>query len=138
MESQLAARPTILAVDDSPDILAMISGLLKDRYRVKVVNSGEKALAVVASSPPDLILLDIMMPGLDGYEVCKRLKADPVTRDIPVIFITAKSENDDEIKGFELGAADYITKPISPSKLQARVKTHLLLKAAADILKNGR
>lgn len=133
---QLITRPTILAVDDSSDILALISGLLKDRYRVKVANSGEKALTVVASSPPDLILLDIMMPGLDGYEVCGRLKADRATRDIPVIFLTAKNESEDEIRGFELGAVDYITKPISPSKLLARVKTHLILKAAADFLRD--
>ena len=132
----MISRPTILTVDDSSDILAMISGLLKDRYRVKVANSGEKALTVISSSPPDLILLDIMMPGMGGYEVCERLKADPATRDIPIIFLTAKCESEDEIRGFELGAVDYITKPISPSKLLARVKTHLTLKAAADFLRD--
>jgi signal transduction histidine kinase len=129
-------RPTILAVDDSADVLAMISGLLNDRYKVKLANSGEKALDLVAATPPDLILLDIMMGGLDGYEVCERLKADPLSRDIPVIFLTAKIESEDEIRGFELGAVDYITKPISPSKLLARVKTHLTLKASADFLKD--
>jgi len=132
----LTMRPTILAVDDSPDILAMISGLLNGLYRVKVANNGEKALKIVDLSPPDLILLDIMMPGLDGYEVCAKLKSEPVTRDIPVIFLTAKSESEDETKGFELGAVDYITKPLSPSKLLARVKTHLTLKASADFLKD--
>jgi len=130
------ARLTILAVDDSSDILTIISGLLNDSYRVKLASSGEKALEIVALAPPDLILLDIMMPGLDGYEVCERLKRNSDTQDIPVIFLTAKNESDDEIKGFEIGAVDYITKPISPSKLLARVKTHLTLKAAADFLKD--
>jgi signal transduction histidine kinase len=114
----------------------MISGLLKDLYKVKLANSGEKALDLVAATPPDLILLDIMMAGLDGYEVCERLKADPLSCDIPVIFLTAKIESEDEIRGFEMGAVDYITKPISPSKLLARVKTHLTLKASADFLKD--
>ena len=109
------AKPTILVVDDTPDNLALMSSLLKDSYRVKLANHGEKALKIAASeSPPDLILLDIMMPDLDGYQVCERLKADPGTRDIPVIFLTAKTEVEDEQHGLALGAVDYITKPISP------------------------
>lgn len=136
MHTQHTLRQTILAIDDSSDILAMISGLLNDFYKVKLANSGIKALEIIASAPPDMILLDIMMAGLDGYEVCERLKANPETRDIPVIFLTSKSESEDEIKGFELGAVDYITKPISPSKLLARVKTHLILKAAADFMRD--
>ncbi|MCK9199602.1 MAG: two-component system response regulator [Gallionella sp.] len=130
-------KPTVLVVDDTPDNLSLMSGLLKDDYKVKVASNGEKALKIAASeNPPDLILLDIMMPGMDGYEVCTRLKADATTRDIPVIFLTAKAEIEDEKHGLELGAVDYITKPISPPIVLARVKTHLTLKASADFLRD--
>lgn len=129
-------KKTILVVDDTPDNLAFISGLLKDTFRVKVANNGEKGLAIAQSAnPPDLILLDIMMPGMDGYEVCRQLKADMRSREIPVIFLTAKSEIEDERKGLELGAADYITKPVSPPILMARVNTQLTLKASLDNLR---
>ncbi|MDQ7246112.1 response regulator [Dongia sedimenti] len=129
--------PTILAVDDTPVNLSLITGLLKSHYRVKVANSGEKALRIVHSDlPPDLVLLDVMMPDLDGIEVCKRLKSDPRTRHIPVIFLTAMSKSEDERVGLEAGAVDYITKPISPPILLARVKTHLQLKAGQDFLKD--
>lgn len=129
-------KPTILVVDDTPDNLALMSGLLKDDYVVKVANHGEKALRIAAAEhPPDLILLDIMMPGMDGYEVCRLLKADPRTADIPVIFLTAKSETGDETFGLSLGAVDYITKPISPPIVQARVKTHLSVKKMGDTLR---
>lgn len=129
--------PTILAVDDAPVNLSLITGLLKSHYRIKVANSGEKALRIVhADLPPDLVLLDVMMPDLDGIEVCRRLKADPRTRHIPVIFLTAMSKSDDERIGLEAGAVDYITKPISPPILLARVKTHLQLKAGQDFLKD--
>ena len=132
-----AAKPVILVVDDTPDNLALMSGLLRDTYRVKVATGGEKALAIAAGeAKPDLILLDIMMPGIDGYEVCRRLKADPSTRDIPVVFLTAKVEVEDEKRGLEMGAVDYITKPISPPIVLARVKTHLALKASADFLRD--
>jgi putative two-component system response regulator len=130
-------RPTLLVVDDTPDNLTLMSSLLKDDYKVKVANNGEKALKIAAGdSPPDLILLDIVMPEMDGYEVCQRLKAEPKTRDIPVIFLTARTLEDDEKHGLELGAVDYITKPISPSIVLARVKTHLSLKATADFLRD--
>ena len=129
-------KPLVLIVDDTPENLTLMNGLLKDLYRVKVVNNGERALKVAADSQPDLVLLDIMMPGMDGYEVCRRLKSNAETKDIPVIFLTAKTEIEDEQKGFDVGAVDYITKPISPPIVLARVKTHLTLKAAADFLRD--
>ncbi|MEI7841766.1 MAG: two-component system response regulator [Gallionellaceae bacterium] len=130
-------KATILVVDDTPANLSMMNALLKDDYVVKVANSGTRALQIAhADGPPDLILLDIMMPEMDGYEVCRQLKLDVQTRDIPVIFLTAKSEVDDEQHGLELGAVDYITKPISPPIVMARVRNHLALKAAADFLRD--
>ena len=134
---QLSPRPTILVVDDTPENLALMSALLKDHYKVKVANGGEKALRIAQSEPPpDLVLLDIMMPEMDGYQVLERLKSDARTRDVPVIFLTAKAEVDDETRGLELGAVDYITKPISPAIVLARVRTQLQVKQAADLLKN--
>jgi len=129
--------PTVLVVDDTPDNLAMMAELLGERYRVKVANSGERALkAMQAEVLPDLVLLDIMMPGMDGYEVCRRLQADPATRDIPIIFLTARADVADETLGLSLGAVDYITKPISPPIVLARLRTHLSLKVAADFLRD--
>ncbi|WP_334173906.1 two-component system response regulator [Pseudoxanthobacter sp.] len=128
-------RNTILLVDDTPDNLALLSGLLRGTYRVRVANSGARALQIVAAdAPPDLVLLDVMMPDMDGYEVCRRLKSDPATRDVPVIFITARSLPEDEERGFAAGAADYITKPISPPILMARVANHLALRSALACL----
>jgi putative two-component system response regulator len=133
----LKERATILVVDDTPDNLSLMSGLLKDEYKVKVASSGEKALKIAqAEVPPDLILLDIMMPEMDGYEVCRRLKADSNTKDIPIIFLTAKSEASDEKFGFTLGAVDYIIKPISPPVVMARVETHLGMKQVRDFLRD--
>jgi putative two-component system response regulator len=130
-------RQTILVVDDTLDNLTLMSGLLKDLYKVKIANSGEKALKFVQSdNPPDLILLDIMMPGLSGYDVCKILKDDPATRSIPIIFLTAMTATEDETKGLEMGAADFITKPINPPIVLARVAGQLQVKAAADFLKD--
>ncbi len=137
MSADLHAPPTVLVVDDVAENLTLMVGLLKPQYRVKVANHGARALELAAQSPaPDLILLDIMMPGMDGYEVCRRLKAEPATADIPVIFLTAKAEVDDETLGLSLGAVDYITKPISPPIVEARVRTHLRLKEAADFLRD--
>jgi DNA-binding response OmpR family regulator len=130
-------RKTILIVDDTPDNLSLLSSLLKSVYKTKIATNGQKALAIASSdNPPDLVLLDIMMPEIDGYEVCRRLKAGETTRDIPIIFLTAMSQAEDEQKGLEIGAVDYITKPINPSLLLARVNTHLRLKEANDFLKN--
>lgn len=128
---------TILAVDDTPENLRLVSALLKERYKVRVATSGAQALQLLQQGPlPDLILLDVMMPQMDGYTVCQRLKADAASRDIPVIFLTALSEVADEKRGFDLGAADYITKPISPPILQARVETQLQMKQARDFLRD--
>ncbi len=122
-------RPTILVVDDTPDNLTLISGLLKDIYKVKVANSGERALKIAGSdSPPDLVLLDIMMPEMDGYEVLQRMKADENSRDIPVVFLTAQSDVEDKVKGFDLGAVDYISKPFQAEEVIARVATHLTIR----------
>ncbi|MEK1908067.1 MAG: two-component system response regulator [Pseudomonas sp.] len=136
--SQNAFQPaTVLVVDDTPDNLMLMTELLKDRYRVKAANSGEKALRVLQGDPlPDLILLDIMMPGLSGHQVAQQLQQDPRTRDIPIIFLTALASMADEIQGLELGAVDYITKPISPPLVLARVETQLKIKAAADFLRD--
>lgn len=139
MQAQLhpPQTPTILVVDDSPDNLAIMSAMLKNDYRIKVANSGEKALRIARSDqPPDLILLDVMMPGMDGYQVCRHLKQDNLTSSIPVIFLTARTDVEDEQQGLELGAVDYISKPASPPIVAARVKTHLKLKAAADFLRD--
>jgi adenylate cyclase len=129
--TQTSDSKLVLIVDDTPTNVGVISGVLKGAYRTKVATNGEKAL-VLAAGPekPDLILLDVMMPGMDGYEVCRRLKANPVTRDIPVIFLTAKTDAIDEENGFEVGAVDYIHKPFSGPIVLARVKTQLALQAA--------
>ena len=134
----LTERATILVVDDTPDNLTLMSNLLKRDYKVKVADCGEKALQIAASeAAPDLILLDVMMPGMDGYEVCQRLKDDPQTRSIPVIFLSAKAGGEDERRGLELGAEDYITKPICAPIVMARVKNHLALKAMEDCLREN-
>jgi sigma-B regulation protein RsbU (phosphoserine phosphatase) len=127
-------KATVLAVDDTPENLDVVKGLLSDDYVVKAATSGGMALKIIEKQKPDLILLDIMMPGMDGYEVCRRLKENDETRDIPVIFLTAMEQTTDEAQGFELGAADYITKPVNPPILKARVRTHLALKQSMDEL----
>ena len=116
---------TILVVDDEPTNIDVISGILKKSYRTKVATSGAKALAIIEKSKPDLVLLDIMMPEMDGFEVCKRIKADKDTEEIPVIFVSAKTETVDITGGLKIGAVDYITKPVNPDILKARVETHL-------------
>jgi putative two-component system response regulator len=137
MELELIAKKTVLLVDDSPDNLVLMNDLLKDLYKVKVANSGEKALRIATTGqPPDVVLLDVMMPEMDGYEVCRRLKANAATRNVPIIFLTAKSEVEDEKLGLDLGAVDYITKPISPPITLARVRNHLMLKEHADFLRD--
>lgn len=130
-------RQSVMVVDDTPTNLILMNDLLQAQYRVKIASSGARALKIAASDdPPDLILLDIMMPEMDGYEVCRQLKANPATHAIPVIFLTARTDERDEQAGLELGAVDYITKPISPPILRARVHTNMSIKAAADVLRN--
>lgn len=115
----------VLIVDDSGSNRFLVHSLLKERYQTRMAGSGEEALKAIAENLPDLILLDVIMPGQDGHAVCRELQSDLRTRDIPIIFLTGQNDQADEVKGFEIGAMDYITKPISPPVLQARVKTHL-------------
>ncbi|AWI54931.1 two-component system response regulator [Aquabacterium olei] len=130
----IAPLATVLVVDDAPANLSLLAGLLNRLYRVKLAASGAKALEIARRDRPDLILLDVMMPEMDGYEVCRRLKADPATAGIPVLFLTAMSQVEDETRGFEVGAADFIHKPVSPPIVQARVRTHLQIKTYQDEL----
>ncbi|MCL1050256.1 two-component system response regulator [Shewanella abyssi] len=120
-------KATILVVDDTPGNIDILVGILSNDYKIKVAIDGPKALVLAQKNPPDIILLDVMMPGMNGYEVCERLKKDPLTCHIPVIFVTALADTADETQGFSLGAVDYITKPVSAPVVQARVKTHLAL-----------
>lgn len=124
----ILSRKTILLVDDLPQNIDLLRNILSPGYRLKVALSGEKAISIAQSpSPPDIILLDVTMPDMDGYEVCEKLKASALTRKIPVIFVTAMTDIENEARGFEVGAVDYITKPVSPPIVLARVATHLAL-----------
>ncbi|HJU99099.1 MAG TPA: two-component system response regulator [Burkholderiaceae bacterium] len=137
MMTPLQAKPTILVVDDTPDNIDLLCAVLEHDYRTRIAVNGERALKIARGEPkPDLILLDIMMPGMSGYDVCKALKADPATRDIPVIFVTAMSEVADEQLGLSLGAVDYITKPVSAPIVLARIKTQLSMKRVQDFLRD--
>jgi CheY-like chemotaxis protein len=127
-------RRTILIVDDTPENIMILTRLLSNEYAIFVANNGQQALQRVSETLPDLILLDILMPGMDGYQVCARLKAEPHTAKIPVVFVTGLTEESDEQKGLELGAVDYIVRPISPALLRARVRNHLELKIHRDHL----
>lgn len=128
-------QATILIVDDTPGNVGVLAATLEDDYRILVATNGKKALQLASSAdPPDLILLDIMMPEMDGYETCERLKASARTRSIPIIFVTALTEEADEARGLALGGVDYITKPFSPSLVRARIKNHIALKRHRDQL----
>jgi cyclic di-GMP phosphodiesterase len=132
MTDETEKSRTILVVDDTPENIDILRGILKEQYVIKAATRGGKALEIARTTPVDLVLLDIMMPEMDGYEVCRALKEDEATKRIPVIFVTALHETGDETSGFEAGAVDYITKPINAAVVQARVKTHLALKEAQD------
>ena len=129
--------PVILAVDDESTNLQLLRQILQDRHSLLFAKDGPRALELAAKEQPDLILLDVMMPDMTGYEVCRRLKADPATAGIPVIFVTALTDSTDEVDGFEAGAVDYITKPVSPAVVKARVRLHLSL-VRLDELKASR
>ncbi len=134
---QEATQATILIVDDTPENLAVLSEVLQPTWRVRAANSGRRALQIATSDlPPDLILLDVMMPEMDGYDVIGQLKGDPKTAEIPVIFVTAMDSTEDEERGLDHGAVDYITKPLRPAIVRARVRTHLELKRAKSYLQN--
>jgi len=131
-------KSSILLVDDAPENLELIGGLLSSQYRVRVASSGERALKILGGDElPDLILLDVMMPELNGWDVCRMIKSDDRLMHIPIIFLTAKTDTSDEQAGLALGAVDYITKPINPPVLMARVDTHLKLKQAGDFLRDN-
>jgi putative two-component system response regulator len=133
----MSVKKTVLVVDDTPENLTVLGGLLQPKYRVRVANSGMRALQVAASEPrPDLILLDVMMPEMDGYAVITQLRSNPVTRSIPVIFVTAMDADEDEEHGLSLGAVDYIAKPVRPAIVLARVNAHMELKLARDLLQD--
>ena len=135
VEREVSRKPTVLVVEDLPDDIAILSEILREDYHVRAATGGEAALKIAGSdSPPDLILLDIMMPDMDGLEACRRLKKESATSRIPVIFVTAKDAVADESLGFAVGAVDYITKPVNPHLVKARVKAHLELKRAREDL----
>lgn len=124
----------ILLVDDAPTNIQVLNEVLKDDYRLFFATSGRDALRLIAESPPDLIILDVIMPDMDGYEVCRALKTDPVMRNIPIIFITAMNQQEDEAIGLELGAVDYITKPFNPAIVRLRIRNQIELKRQRDLL----
>jgi adenylate cyclase len=137
VENITLEKPTVLVVDDTPENITLITALLKGDYKVKTATNGERAIKVATTgAPPDIILLDVMMPVMYGYETCRHFKETAATKDIPIIFLTSKTDIEDEIKGFQLGAVDYIPKPISPPVVLARVKTHLELKKVRDYLRD--
>ena len=125
----------VLIIDDQPENIHVLANILQEHYDVQAATNGAKALEIASGkNPPDLILLDIVMPDMDGYEVCRRLKADERTRDIPVIFVTVKNSVEDEAYGFNLGAVDYISKPFQPAVVRVRVQNHMNLKLKAEML----
>ncbi len=136
MYPTVLARPTVLVVDDADENLMLMESILAKEYSLKLCNKGKDALDYAFASPPDLILLDVMMPDIDGFETCRRLKANQLLEDVPVIFITSKNEDEYEEYGFAVGASDFIHKPINAAIVKARVKTHLKIKFVKDYLRN--
>ena len=127
--------PNILVVDDDPENLMVMEAILSKDYSLKLFNDSSEALEYAFANPPDLILLDVMMPKIDGFEICRRLKANTKLSDVPVIFITSKTDIEDEERGFSVGASDFIHKPISAPIVTARVRTHIKIKFMLDFLK---
>jgi len=133
--ANLDSKYNVLIVDDTPENIQVISGILYQKgVNITIAQSGREALKTASRQRPDLVLLDIIMPEMNGFEVCKRLKKNPATKDIPIIFLTAKTQPEDIVKGFELGAVDYVTRPFNPAELLSRVFTHLELKKSRDLL----
>lgn len=132
--AEVLEKPTILVVDDVPDSIEILNQILSDEYRVLFALDGEKGLAITHNQKPELILLDVSMPGMDGYQVCRELKSDPETRDIPVIFVTAKDQDEDQEMGFKIGAADYLTKPVRPATVKVRVKNQLQIRHSEELI----
>lgn len=134
MESKSSNRAKVLVVDDAPSNVKMLTGILRDRHDIIPAYSGEEALKLVQAHKPDLILLDVTMPGISGFEVCAKIKNMPILCDIPIIFVTARDEVEDETRGFQLGAVDYLVKPVRKPIVRARVHNHLELKRHRDFL----
>jgi len=128
-------RPRLLVVDDQRANIQALCQAFQADHKLQMATSGEQALALCRSQPPDLILLDVVMPGMDGFEVCRQLKADDATQDIPVIFVTGLHDEEDETRGLDVGGADFISKPINPRIVRARVKTQLTMKRQSDLLR---
>lgn len=128
-------RPRLLVVDDQPANVQVLYRLFSPDHQVLMATGGEQALKVCAEQQPDLVLLDVVMPGMDGYQVCALLRSDPLTRDIPVIFVTGERDDEAETRGLDVGAVDFIFKPVNPRIVRARVRTHLTLKAQSDLLR---
>lgn len=133
---QVPNRPVVLVIDDQPTNIQLLYALLSEHYDVQMATSGEAAMQLVHESPPDLVLLDIQMPGVSGVEVCARLKASSLTADIPIIFVTAQSTPDEEARCFKIGAVDFVAKPFNPEVVQARIATHVRLKQQTDLLRS--
>ena len=127
-------KPTILVVDDVPDSIEILNQILTNEYRVLFALDGKKGLSITRSQKPELILLDVSMPGMDGYQVCRELKSDPETRDIPIIFVTAKDQDEDQEMGFKIGAADYLTKPVRPATVKVRVRNQLQIRHSEELI----
>ena len=134
-DATVLVRPTVMIVDDSDENLMIMESILAKEYLLKLFENSKEAIEFAIANPPDLILLDVMMPDIDGFEACRRLKSNARLVDIPVIFITSKNEDEFEEMGFSVGASDYIQKPINAAILQARVKTHLKIKLVMDYLR---
>lgn len=134
-ETMLAPKkPMVMIIDDAPANIRLLNACLAEEYSVRFATSGAAGIGIVRSQTPDIVLLDVMMPNMDGYEVCATLKADPDTHDIPIIFVTAQGDDDDEEKGLSIGAVDYVTKPFIPAVVKARVRIHIELKRLRDLL----
>jgi cyclic di-GMP phosphodiesterase len=136
MEASKKIRPNVLVVDDDPENLMILESILSDHYSLKLINDSSEVLEYAIANPPDLILLDVMMPKIDGFELCREIKANRNLYSVPVIFLTSKNDVESEERGFSVGASDFIHKPISAPIVNARVKTHIKIKLMLEFLRN--